>query len=367
MSASIGTGSSTEETPQSIPFSLLALQNAETSSAVIQIFRDNAAFAKLAQFEGDLTEARDKEDDDKLQTGIDIARAKGVIDPNLVPAPYTAIDVLGQTPEQVADRILSSVQEQTAQNQNSSSSTTSSSSSSAGYVIVIVGRSGTGKGTTVAQLVDKVAARGQAVVTWSNGNVFRALTLLATNYAQENKVPLANVLTKERLADFMKQISISTSAANSPPDGTTTTASSDTKNQPPPFDILIDGIGRVSEVQNTLLKSPVVSKNIPTVAEATQGEVILFCGQALNILAQQGVVVLLEGREPTVNYVPTPFRFELVLSEGSLIGQRRAAQRIFGQAYQQLKSSSAADDTVSDQQVMQVLEQVLNEMVQAIP
>lgn len=334
-----------------LSYSLLALQNADTSKAVIEIYKDHADFVKLAKFEGDLTETRDKEDDDKLEAGIDVARAKGVIDPNLVPAPYQAIDVLGRTPEEVADLILDSALAKIAESSEKADATTPK-----GFVIVIVGRSGTGKGTTVAKLVEKVSSRNQSVVTWSNGNVFRALTLLATNYANEKKVALAEALTKEQLAEFMKQISIKTS------DGSPQTSN---QNQTP-FDISIEGIGLVSEIQNTLLKSPVVSQNIPTVAEATQGEVILFCGQALNILAERGVVVLLEGRAPTVNYVPTPHRFELVLSDATLIGQRRAAQRVFGQAYQQLKASNPTSNSTGDAQVKQVMDQVLAEMVEDI-
>jgi hypothetical protein len=42
----------------------------------------------------------------------------------------------------------------------------------------------------------------------------------------------------------------------------------------------------------------------------------------------------LEGRAQTVNYIESPHRFELTLSDPSLIGKRRAAQRISGQALQ---------------------------------
>ena len=97
------------------------------------------------------------------------------------------------------------------------------------------------------------------------------------------------------------------------------------------FDIKISGLGLellVSEVENTELKSPKVSKNIPTVAEATQGEVIHFASDAIVKLVEDGIFVLLEGREQTVNYVRTPLRFILMLSDASLIGKRRAAQRL---------------------------------------
>lgn len=45
-------------------------------------------------------------------------------------------------------------------------------------------------------------------------------------------------------------------------------------------------------------------------------------------MGEDGIFVLLEGREQTVNYVRTPLRFTLTLSDMSLIGKRRAAQRL---------------------------------------
>ena len=50
------------------------------------------------------------------------------------------------------------------------------------------------------------------------------------------------------------------------------------------FDTRINGLGLdlfVSEVQNTSLKEPKVSRNIPTVAKVTQGEVIIFAADAI--------------------------------------------------------------------------------------
>jgi cytidylate kinase len=195
-----------------------------------------------------------------------------------------------------------------------------------------------GKGTTVSQLSQKLTALGKHVVTWSNGNVFRAVTLLATTLAEEQQAPLESVLTKDQLANFMEQISFTDK-----------------------HDILIEGVGLVSEVQNTLLKSPIVSKSIPTVAQVTQGEVIVFCQQALQTLVDAGSVVLLEGRAQTVNYMSTPHRFELVLSDDKIIGQRRAAQRIMGKGIQLLEEGA------SEEQVQTTLDQVLHDFVMEIP
>jgi hypothetical protein len=84
----------------------------------------------------------------------------------------------------------------------------------------------------------------------------------------------------------------------------------------------------VSAIQNTELKSPKVAKNIPTIAEQTQGEVINFARISLEKMRADGHNILLEGREQTVNYVPTPFRYTLTISDPELVGKRRAAQRL---------------------------------------
>ena len=46
--------------------------------------------------------------------------------------------------------------------------------------MILVGLSGTGKGTTVELLKKKLPK----AITWSNGNVFRALTLLVVTHCE---------------------------------------------------------------------------------------------------------------------------------------------------------------------------------------
>ena len=128
-----------------ISFDLLKKQNAETSNALIEHWKESTGFSKLAKYEGDLTIGRDEEDAVKLQKGIDFAKSKGVIDPNYVPQPYVHLDVLGKTPDSVADAMLSTVKENSA-----------GGAGGQGSVIVLCGLSGTGKGTTVAKLRQKL-------------------------------------------------------------------------------------------------------------------------------------------------------------------------------------------------------------------
>mmetsp|Transcript_3592 Transcript_3592/g.4748 ORF Transcript_3592/g.4748 Transcript_3592/m.4748 type:complete len:322 (+) Transcript_3592:176-1141(+) len=316
-----------------ITYSLLEKQNAETSNALIDEFSSSADFAQLAKKEGDAILQRDQEDGEKLDAGIEYAKKKGVIDPDFVPEPYVQIDVLGKSPDNVVDEIMSRVNEQNKANSDS------------GSVIVLCGLSGTGKGTTVAKLSEKLAAENK-VVCWSNGNIFRSVTLLAATWCElehpDNDIfNPEKALTPENLASFMKMLSFGKYNGK--------------------FDTKISGLGLdllVSEVQNTILKSPKVSTNIPTVAEVTQGEVIKFAAEAIKLMSKDGISILLEGREQTVNYVLTPLRFTLVLSDESLIGKRRAAQRLMAAALNAL-GVEVPDDVVKD-----ALDQELSKMLE---
>ena len=175
-----------------IPLSLLKKQNAETSNALIEAYTSSPTFASLSKAEGDLILQRDQEDAEKLQVGIDYAKSKGVIDPNFILEPYVSIDVLGKSPNQVSDMILDKVNE---------------NKTSEGSVIVLCGLSGTGKGTTVAKLSDKLSSDRQ-VVCWSNGNIFRSVTLLAATWCEQHQVDnIEEALTKENLASFMQMLS----------------------------------------------------------------------------------------------------------------------------------------------------------------
>jgi Mg/Co/Ni transporter MgtE len=95
-----------------LSYSLLTEQNANTTNAIIRHFADSSPFLSLSSAEGAQILQRDEEDAQKLQRGIDIAKEKGVIDPNFKAEEYIAVDVLGKSPDMVADEILDKVRKQ---------------------------------------------------------------------------------------------------------------------------------------------------------------------------------------------------------------------------------------------------------------
>jgi hypothetical protein len=74
------------------------------------------------------------------------------------------------------------------------------------------------QGTTVAALREKLERDdGKRVVCWSNGNVFRSVTLLAVTWCEEecrrkggtstvDSLDINEALTKENLASFMSML-----------------------------------------------------------------------------------------------------------------------------------------------------------------
>ena len=295
-------GYGTVEPPPPLSRALLQSGDDRTSNAIIAAFKGDGAFTTFAQKETDGILARDAEDDEKLAAGIKMAVAKGVVPAEPPLEKVTTIDVLGKSADQVAASIIKSLGD----------------APKSGCVLVLQGLSGTGKGTTVA----KLQAALPSCVSWSNGNVFRSLTLLAVTHCEQAGVAFGpDVLTPELLQKLV---------------GCLTFAKVDGK-----FDTRIKGYGLdllVSQVQNTTLKEPRVGKNIPTVAKMTQGEVITFAAAAAEAMRADGMNVLMEGRAQTLNHVRTPHRFELTLSEPIIIGMRRAAQRMMAAALEKLPS-----------------------------
>mmetsp|Transcript_62295 Transcript_62295/g.131705 ORF Transcript_62295/g.131705 Transcript_62295/m.131705 type:complete len:601 (+) Transcript_62295:163-1965(+) len=312
--------SSSSHKPIGMSKELLLAQDDRTSSAIIQTFAADPTFEQFSAHELGEILSRDEEDGRKLAEGVQQAIGKGVLPTDLAAPEYRSIDVMGKSADQVAEEILAFLPE------------------GEGCVVILVGLSGTGKGTTV----DKMKSKLSNAATWSNGNCFRALTLLAVTFCEQQGFDGFDtaVLTPENLGDWSNMLEFAEF------DGS--------------FDIRINGLGldcRVSEVANTLLKESRVSKNIPAVAKETQGEVVRFAAEAVGKMGASGTVVLLEGREQTLNFIPSPYRFCLMMSDDKLIGQRRAAQRI----------AAAAKSRVSnDEDVLPALRASLGELAAAV-
>lgn len=291
---------------------LLFRQDARTSEAVIAQLSGCVPFDELSARESAETAARDKADDEKLQAGVDLAVAKGVLPAGLVPAPYLAIAVEGKSTDQITGEIISHLPE------------------GKGSVIVLVGLSGTGKGTTVARLSQLLPR----ALTWSNGNVFRSLTLLAVKWCEAQGMEgfdAEAALTPSNLATFMAMLDFGRHGEGGG------------------FDIQIKGLGvdaLVSSIANTDLKAPAVSRNIPTVANVTQGEVVQFVAKATAMMSEAGHNVIIEGREATVNHIPTPYRFALTLEDLAVIGKRRAAQRIMASVAKDMAGKTPSPEEI---------------------
>jgi cytidylate kinase len=300
-----------------LTFETLKKQDDSTSRAVIELLHGDEGFAALSAAEGRDLYARDMEDETKLKEGINIAVAKGVLPADPDVSAVTEVNVLGKNADQVADEIMATLSKVNA---------SSGAAADAASVLILQGLSGTGKGTTVA----KLRSRLPRCILWSNGNVFRTVTYLV-NEALKGEELKPSFLTPELLSGIMARLKFEQFGEE--------------------FDVVIDGKTRVGAIANTLLKEPIVSQRVPTVAEQTQGEVVLFARAAVETLKKAGHNVILEGRAQTLNHIPTPFRFALTIPDMSILGARRAAQRVMAAALQQLTVAGEAvvsEDAVGD-------------------
>lgn len=279
---------------------LLARQDDVTTKSVISFLEKNPAFQKLAKTEANDIVVRDQEDAEKLAQGVSLAIEKGALK-NINPKPYKKIRVQGKSADEVADEIIKDL----------------GAAKDRGCIVILVGLSGTGKGTTISKLKGKLPN----ACSWSNGNCFRALTLLAVQYCAKQgfKEFDEKVLTASNLRNWTGMLEFGMFRGR--------------------YDIKISGLGVddfVSDIANTKLRGPEVGRNIPMVARVTQGEVVAFAANACKVMGEGGNVVLLEGREQTLDHIPSPYRYCLTMDEIEVIGRRRAAQRIAGGLLAQL-------------------------------
>ncbi|CAE7938408.1 unnamed protein product, partial [Symbiodinium necroappetens] len=271
---------------------LLQEASDETSNSVITSLQALPSFQLLARLEAEAAMLRDKEDEDKLAKGVAEAVARGVLQDHPRVEPTFQIEAEGKSVRVIADEIRLKL----------------GRAPERGCVVVIQGSSGTGKST----LVKKLQAGMPKAACWSNGNVFRALTLLALRMCPDLK---PEKLTHQFVETLISRLEFGKFKGD--------------------FDIQIKGLDQdllVSEIANTLLKEPEVGSFVPMIAAKMQGEVVSFAARAACKMQAAGMNVLMEGRSQSLDYVRTPHRFELSMRDPIAIGYRRAAQRVAGAA-----------------------------------
>ncbi|KAJ1450539.1 hypothetical protein M885DRAFT_583178 [Pelagophyceae sp. CCMP2097] len=278
-----------------------------STTAIIARLGADAEFDLKAREETEDLLARDAADDEKLAEGIALAVKHGVLEKDVQVEPVHKINVFGRCADEVADVIYSACV----------------GAGDDGRVIVLQGLSGCGKGTTVSKLLK----RFHPSVSWSNGNLFRCVTLLALEHCNrigfegsEDSAKLLKELSPENIREWLECLTFDHFDEG--------------------YDIAIDGEGvkkRVSHIANTLLKEKRIGKAIPTVASVSQGQVVTFADAALQRMKRDGLTVLVEGRAPTLAYVRSPLRFELTIDDPLLLGQRRVAQKLMAAAHAALQ------------------------------
>ncbi|KNH06226.1 hypothetical protein XU18_2731 [Perkinsela sp. CCAP 1560/4] len=328
---------------ETISVETLRKQDDETTTRVIHFLRDHASFHQLSVVEGNALMERDCLDREKLRDGISYAINQGILPPNGNMNAPQQICIMGKSSEDICDEIIRAVAAHRDAKGN-------------GQIISLQGLSGTGKGTTVRKLSERLPQ----TITWSNGNVFRCLTYCLLRDAvgeaagdwPPERIRNAHINTTEIGAVVIAKCMGNLEFVFRPDEDSQA-------NSHPISDIrILPGESahpalHVSEIQNTLLKYPNVSRYVPLVAEKTQGEVIRFTQEILHkITVDWKWNVLIEGRSETLNYIDTPHRFELVLSTGPgarpdtlmVLGQRRAAQRVVAEFLRAHPSLNLTDE-----------------------
>jgi len=66
------------------------------------------------------------------------------------------------------------------------------------------------------------------------------------------------------------------------------------------------------------------------VAQAAYGQIVVFAANSCRQMVDDGTVVLVEGREQMLDYIPTHYRYCLIMDPIERLGFQRAAQLLAG-------------------------------------
>lgn len=277
---------------------LQGLSELDKSRRIIELLSGDALFESLAEKEGILLEQRDREDAYKLKEGIDIARSKGLISKDSGEIPWQRIEVDGKLPDEIYREIMAHV-----------------SFDRPGRVLAISGDSGVGKGT----LVDTLLSRIEQSDKWSNGDIFRILTYFSLQ-EDPDLLDHPDSLAEKDFSSICSRIEIGEEG-----------------------DIAVDlpqGRTGLDQIKNSLLKETSINQALPSVARYTQGEVIGIVNRYLEKNHKKQLI--LEGRRETLNPIYADFRIELKLKDSTVLGKRRAAQKIAAL----LENASSEEDSL---------------------
>ena len=260
------------------------LSGVQKTNTIVSLLGDSKVFAELSKTELELLRQRDLEDEYKLKEGISVAESKGLLSRAGKEPEWIRISVDGKMPGEIYDEIASQV-----------------GFEKPGTVLLICGNSGVGKGTLVEELISRTPGAGR----WSNGDIFRVFTYFVLAAGDGQSVD-PDTVGRTDFDEISSRIIIE--------------EDSDIIVRLPGGDTSLDSI------KNGILKETPINRALPSVARYTQGEVIAIVNRYLKL--NKSSHLILEGRKETLNYIDADYRVELVLDDKSILGKRRAAQKI---------------------------------------
>ena len=253
----------------------------EKTKAIIAILDQDRVFRSLAVSElRDLTK-RDNRDNKELRKGIWYNVRHDDLPVSVQHKQWQEVTVDSKDPQAIVNDIMASVP------------------STRDVIVVISGDSGIGKSTIAEEL--RALIPGSTI--WSNGTIFRAITFLYTDQAGDDNRKVNQIMTKA-VSSIARSLSIK-------PNGS----------------ITAENCGRTQTIETAQLHQPIIDKHVPHVARYCQGPVIRLTNQFLSHHENEGSMIV-EGRKASLTYIDATVYIELKISDRTMLGERRAAQRV---------------------------------------
>lgn len=302
----------------------MLLSNSYYTNHIISRLKHDNRFKQLSRYELESIQCRDKEDADKIKSGIEYSINKNYISPIGKLPQYCPIIADNKTTEEICSDIQKQLKKTNGKKEP----------------LILVGLSGTGKGTTAKALHQHI----KQSLLWSNGNIFRIIYWQCLDRGiTKNKYQQGKITDEDIDATILKILDkVSVQIVNEKIDIICTTH--DGKNY------------HIHEIENSILKDPSVESMVEFLAGKTQGHVINFARKSVDTLSKKSMMIL-EGRKETLNFIPSNNRFELVIRDQSVLGMRRAAQKIADQIEDDILN---IEDKKLEQIALEICEKLLD-------